>query len=172
MKIKVEVDLTDFYSEEEESLSMSEEIKSYVAYQVKCQVLTDFREKINKDFNEKLVEAIEKEKEAQINGIIKEIILTEKVRKRYHSDELITTAEYVKDELKRTVLNQNEINHHVNSEKSKLEKDIKKQVKNISAELKDRYDFLFASQIVTKLSENGMLNKDVAKLLLDSKIKE
>jgi hypothetical protein len=42
----------------------------------------------------------------------------------------------------------------------------KKATDSISKELKERYDLLFASQIVSKLHENGMLKEDVAKLLL------
>ena len=34
--------------------------------------------------------------------------------------------------------------------------------------MKQRYDLLFASQIVAKLDEHGLLNEDIAELLLPS----
>lgn len=46
------------------------------------------------------------------------------------------------------------------------EKVIKSLAKDFGKELKERYDLLFASQLVAKMSETGLLKEDVAKLLL------
>lgn len=41
--------------------------------------------------------------------------------------------------------------------------------KDFGKEMKERYDLLFASQLVAKMSETGLLKEDVAKLLLPNK---
>lgn len=47
-----------------------------------------------------------------------------------------------------------------------MEKLIKSLAKDFANEMKERYDLLFASQLVAKMSETGLLKEDVAKLLL------
>jgi hypothetical protein len=44
---------------------------------------------------------------------------------------------------------------------------IETNTKLFSAEFKDRYDLLFASQLVSKMNAVGLLKDDVAKLLID-----
>ena len=45
---------------------------------------------------------------------------------------------------------------------------IKKLAQKFGEEMKNRYDLLFASQLVAKMNENGLLKEDVAKKLLDN----
>lgn len=82
-----------------------------------------------------------------------------KVKKRYSSNDMITVAEYVAEEVERTVVNDSKLKEYLN-------KAVKTAGDAIGKELKERYDLLFASQIVSKLHENGMLKEDVAKILL------
>lgn len=157
MKINVTVDLSDFYSEDE--TSFSEQIKSAIAYDVRQQVLADWKVKIGAEFNSAVIAEVEKQKEQFITSALNELVVNAKVKKRYSSNDMISISEWITEELERTQLSENKLRDFLNSQTTKASD-------KISKELKDRYDMLFASQIVAKLHENGMLKEDVAKLLL------
>lgn len=161
MKINVTVDLADFYSEDDES-TFSEQIKEVIASSVKQKVLADWKEKISHEFNRAVIEEIEKQKEHFIIEVLTELVVNAKVKKCYSSNEMISISDWIKSELERTQLSERKLNDF-------LESLTTKKSEEISKELKNRYDILFASQIVAKLHENGMLKEDVAKLLLNSK---
>jgi len=160
MKINVTVDLSNFYSEDESSFS--EQIKSAIAYDVKKQVLNDFKEKLTNDFTFQIAAEIAKEKESLITSVLKDLCINAKVKQRYSTKEQISIVDYITEELERTQLSGNAIQDF-------LSKQVKQSTDNISKELKSRYDILFASQIVSKLHENGLLKENVAQLLLDNK---
>ena len=54
MKINVTVDLSEFYSQDEE-MTFSSQIKSDIAYRVKQSIFADFRDKIGSEFKEAVV---------------------------------------------------------------------------------------------------------------------
>ncbi len=160
MKVNVTVDLADFYSEED-GASFSSQIKDSIAYQVKQEVLKDWKIQIMDEFSKSVKAEIEQQKESFITSVLTELICESKVKPRYgNKDELITIKEWMNDELERTTLSGSSL-------KDFLRKQTTATSNRISKELKDRYDLLFASQIVSKLNENGMLKEDVAKLILD-----
>lgn len=158
MKITVTVDLSEMYSEEDGG-SFSQEIKQEIARQIKREVLADFKSKCGDVFTAEVVKKIDKAKVKFIENTLKKLVVDEKIKKRYSTDEMISISDYLKDELERTYINDRTV-------KDFFDKQVSQTTKNLSEELKKRYDMLFASQIVSKLHENGMLREDVAKLLL------
>ena len=160
MKINVTVDLAEFYQEDEDGSSFSQQIKSAIAYDVRQQVLADWKAKMGDEFNRAVVAEVEKQKDSFITSVLSELITTAKVKKRYSSQEMISISDWISEELERTQLSGDALKNYLNNQ-TKASSD------KISKELKDRYDFLFASQIVSKLQENGMLKEGVEKLLLD-----
>lgn len=58
MKFNVTVDLDDFYDEEGEGASFSQQIKDHIAWQIKSKVLEDFKLKTGDEFNRIVVERI------------------------------------------------------------------------------------------------------------------
>lgn len=163
MKITVTVDLSEFYTEEDEHISFSQAIKEYIAYDVKNKVLADFKQRAGDEFNIYVKQLIDQQKDGFITGVVSELITTAKVKKPYSGGEPISISEWVAQELERTVLSDSKV-------KEIVTKNVKQATDNIGDELKRRYDLLFASQIVAKLHENGMLKEDVAKLLLTEKL--
>lgn len=159
MKLNITVDLSEFYSEED-GATFSQQIKDHIAYMVKQEVLKDFKNKISEEFNREVKKEIEATKEFFITDVLKQLIVSAKVKKRYGTNEMISISEYICEELERVQLTDNKMKDFLTSQ-------TKKSSDEISKELKNRYDLLFASQIVTKLNENGMLKEDVARLLLD-----
>ena len=157
MKVNVTVDLSEFYSADDSSFS--EQIKDCIAFKVKNQVLSDWGDKISSEFNKYVISEVEKQKEQFITNKLNELIVNSKVKKKYSSNEMVSLSEWIIDELEKSLLTENRL-------KEFLTNQTKQTSDKISKELKDRYDMLFASQIVSKLNENGMLKEDIAKLLL------
>jgi hypothetical protein len=158
MKITVEVDLKDFYSEED-GVSFSNQIKDFISYDVKAKVLADWKAKIGEEFNKAIVIEVEKHKQSLITDTFTELVVNAKVKKRYSSGEMCSITEWMTEELERTQLDGSKLKEFLTAQTTRASD-------TISKTLKERYDMLFASQIVAKLHENGMLKDDVAKLLL------
>jgi len=157
MKINVTVDLSEFYSEEDER-DFSSQIKDSISYQVKNQIVAEWKEKIGVEFNNAVKAEVEKQKEAFITNEMERAIVDSKVKKGY-SGEMITISEWINEELQKAHLSDNRLKEFLNNQTKQLSD-------KLSKELKERYDLMFATQIINKLHENGMLNENVAKLML------
>lgn len=172
MKINVTVDLSDFYTEEE-GQSFSEEIKLHIAHTVKSQVWADFQSKALDEVKSLVNSEFEKSQKMNINYIVSEIFSTEKLKESdgKHGQELVTVKDYIQRKIKKTYFSENNnadyvLRRYIEDFSKKFDQDLKKSSETISKEIKDRYDLMFASQIVTKLNEQGMLKDDVGKILL------
>ena len=158
MNIQVNVDLSEFFSEVDEQ-SFSEQIKNHITYTVKNEVLAEWKEKITKEFNEQVKATIEQEKERLISNMLNELILSEKLHRSHGSKELVSIKDFAIENLKSWWLNESTTTRT-------FDKILQKESESIVEKLKERYDLMFASQIITKLNEAGMLKEDVAKLIL------
>jgi hypothetical protein len=157
MKIKVEVDLSEFYSEEDD-VNFSAQIKSTIAYNVKQQILQDWRDKIGAEFSAEIKSEIEKQKGDLISSTVKACFDAKLVKEKYGS-EMVSIEKYVEQILDNDLRVSNifqDTLRNITNEAAKV----------ISKQLKDRYDLLFASSLVSKMNELGMLKPDVAQLIL------
>lgn len=167
MKIKVEVDLSDFYDESEGEEDFSAQIKDAIAWDVKQQILKDWKGKITDEFKSYVVAEIEKSKTSFINDTLKELAVDAKIKKSYYSDEMVSIKDYIIEKLEQTQLSNDAVQEFIRNETKNENNRLEKIAKSFTTELKERYDLLFASQIVSKLNGNGMLKDKVAKLILD-----
>lgn len=148
--MKIVVDLEDFWLEENEELipALQDHVKSMVIREIgdsiKKQVLT-FMDKAMK-------QEVEKQLEMRVKLLMDSALETGKITGRYSSDGEMTVQEWVSKEIKSN--SQNTLDF------------VNKAAKIQAEELKKRYDLLFASQIVAKINEQGLLKDDVARLLL------
>jgi len=164
MILSVNVNLNDFYSDEEGN-TLSDSIKQAISNRVRADIVKEFQEKVNIEFKEILANEIEKHKKFLITSTIEALFINAKVKKAY-SNEMVSLSDYITGELERTQL-------HSDNFKNVVDTNVKKASAVIVEELKKRYDLLFASQIVSKLNEQGMLREDIAKILLgDNKPEE
>ena len=92
----------------------------------------------------------------KINTFIDEFFETGELKSPKNSNEKMTLKEYI--------LYQIQNNTGWNSPNE----NIKKLAQKFGEEMKNRYDLLFASQLVAKMNESGLLKEDVAKKLLDN----
>ena len=154
MKLTVNVDLEDFFQNEDETLQ--ESIVRAIETGVIRRLEKDFREKIKDDFYKKIIEKFLSEKDAKVKEIIEKAFDEEKVKKSYYSDDMVTYTEYVTEVLKR--------------DSPDLDRKIKAVSDKVSAtafeEMKKRYDVYFAAQIIEKLAAAGMLAQGVAESIL------
>lgn len=102
--------------------------------------------RIQKQLEQCMYEYIQKE--------VKDFISEGKIRKSSYNKEEILIKDWIKEKFTGDTGYNN------------TEKVIKSLAKDFGKELKERYDLLFASQLVAKMSETGLLKEDVAKLLL------
>lgn len=162
MKLTVEVDLSDFYSESDVT-NFSDQIKNHIAWTVRQQIAKEFKTQAQEEY----FTDIKKQVKEQCNyyffeNLVNEVITTQKIKKNEwdkNSDELITVKEYAENVLKNVVYNDNTI-------KETIKKYVQQLADKLVREIKQRYDLVFATKIVSKLADNKMLKEDVAKLLL------
>lgn len=150
MKFTVEVD--DFYLEEEE---LSHALSDYIKRDVVSQIQKSIKDRVEKQIEMEVKSTVEKTMYKQITSEIENVIKTGMTKSRKDSKEQVTLEQYTRECF------------YANSGWQNFDDIIKKLAQNFSTELKQRYDLLFASQIVAKLNENGFLKDDVAKLILD-----
>lgn len=172
MKINVTVDLAEFYTQDEEN-SFSEEIKNEISARVKSQIWNDFKEIALHEVKQLVISEFEKTKVENVTSIVSKLISSKKIKRSDNSFELVTIEDYVTEKITKDYFSERQsaetvMRGLISNFESKFNNELKQNSETISRELKDRYDLLFASQIVTKLNENGMLKTDVAKLLLGS----
>ena len=156
MKLTVNVDLEDFFQNEDETLQ--ESIVRAIETSVIRRLEKDFREKIKDDFYKKIIEKFLSEKDAKVKEIIEKAFDEEKVKKSYYSDDMVTYTEYVTEVLKRD-LNSPDLDRKIKAISDKVSA-------TAFEEMKKRYDVYFAAQIIEKLAAAGMLAQGVAESIL------
>lgn len=160
MKLEVSIDLTDIWCEENNTLS--DMLKSEIVWQVQQAVWAEFSDEAKTEFSSKVRALLDNAKNGRIDSIIDDCFNNEKIRKSvYDAKTEVTMKEYVIQSLKHQTVSNFQFNN-------KIDETIKNQAADIVKQLKERYDMLFASQIVSRLNEAGMLKDDVARLLLQN----
>ena len=157
MKIKVEVDLDGFYSEDPD-MDFQEQIKLAIAQDVKQQVLSDWRGRVSDEFSGEIKREIDAMKSEFIKKTVLDLFESKTIKARY-SNEQITLVAYVEEQMDRDL----SVSNYFNSTLTDI---TKKSAMEISKTLKDRYDLMFASSLVSKMNELGMLKPDVAQMIL------
>jgi len=149
--MKITIDISDFYLEEED---IERGLKQYIIREAVSAIQKSIHERIEKQIILQVKETVEKTMYTKITKSIGEVIKTAAFPKRSNSREMGTIEDYIKDCLAYTGGWDNFVSQ------------IKKIAEAHSKEIKERYDLMFASQIVAKLGDNGLLNSDAARLLL------
>jgi len=172
MKITVVVDLSEFYTEED-GQSFSNEIKNEIASRVKTQVWKDFQDLALEELKLLVNAEFTKVKEMNLNKIVEDIFANEKLKKNQNSTEMISVKDYITEKIKNDYFSERNnaeaiFKNLISNFENKFNLELKNTSDALGKELKQRYDLLFASQIVTKLNEQGLLREDVAKILLGS----
>ena len=153
MRIIVEVE--DFWMDED-SDEFENEFKNYVKGETKKEIWATIEERINKEIIKQVTEIVNKNIEKKVAKFIDKMLNSGelKVSGRYSDDKPKDMKEYIIDKLKS--------DNTYGTPKKMIEELSEKYAK----EFRNRYDLLFASQLVAKLGNNGLLREDIARLLL------
>jgi hypothetical protein len=147
--MKIEININDFYFDQENELEPA--LKDYIIRECVNQISQNIREKVDQHVKTKVSDMVEKYYGTLIQDTIKTIIDTERVS---YGREEATLADHIRKQIN--------ANSGWNSPREQLEKIAKAH----ADEIKKRYDLMFATQIVAKLGQNGMLKEDIAQLIL------
>lgn len=151
--MKISIDISDFYLDEEDNIEQS--LKDYIKRDVLQQISNSIKEKVNTQVLMEVKDIVEKNMYKDISAAIKETVATCKMQSKKERGKEVTMEEYVKECFTDT-----------NSYNS-FDDTIKKIASAFAIEMKGRYDLFFASQLVAKMNDNGLLKEDIAKLLLN-----
>lgn len=147
MKFTVEVE--EFWIEEGE---LSLELKKSIHHTVITQIQASIKELVNRQLTEKIEAEMKERLSILIESTLIDISAKQVITKNGQD---ISIPEHVRKM------------YQENSGWSRPDDVIKDLVKKLGQDLKNRYDLLFATQLVVKLNEQGMLKEDVARILLD-----
>lgn len=160
MKFKIEID--HFWLDEDSDLEPS--LKKYIINEVVRKIEEKNRSIINNEINRIINKKVDDVIIPKINDIISEIMKQEKIYISYtgynKDNEEITIEEYIKKKFLK------------DSGWDNPKESIEILAKQFSKELKDRYDIMFASHIVSKINEVGLLKEGAEKILLENNGKD
>lgn len=151
MKFTVEID--EFWLDEDSNgfdAELKEAIKNDVCHQIKKLMLTQIENEITNVVKQQVTDTLKE----QIQALVTDVISTGKIKVDSYSSDEIPIEDWIKKKF------------NGNCGYGSAENQIKELAKKFGDEMKQRYDLLFASQIVAKLDEHGLLKEDIAELLL------
>lgn len=152
--MKITIDVSDWYHDDD--MNLEESLKQAVIRQVTSEVQSQIKEQVRCAITELLISEFREQVTENVSSLIKELLESKTMRPRYGGSESVTMHEYF------VGIFSNE------SYTRDLDGAISKIAKTHAENIKSRYDMLFASSIVSKLQEHGMLKEDVAKLILET----
>lgn len=150
--MKFVISVEDFWLDEEQELEPK--LKSHIIHNVVTQINNSIKTKVEEHVTKEVKAQVEQSLYRKISTLVGEIIATDKIKGRYSSDPEMTLQEWVMSEFKN------------NNRYETIQEYIKKLANSFSEDMKKRFDLLYASQIVAKMGENGLLKEDAVKLLL------
>lgn len=154
--MKFEITMDDFWLDSEEDVMPA--IKQHVIHEVSLKISKSIIDKANQEIAKAVSKSIDDTLIQNIQLIIDEFIKSGKVKERHGSNE-VPVDEYIKKTFDAT--GWGTINETV-SKVAKLKAD----------ELKRTYDLQFATHIVNRIRDVGMLKDDVAQMLLENPKKD
>lgn len=149
--MKITIDVSEFYLGEDTDLEQG--LKDYVSGQVIKHIFKSIEKRVEEHIERRVKDEIEQKLSRFINKTIEDLIATESI---IRDGKTTTIADHIK--------NQFQNGYGWNNPQEA----IKKLADQFGKELKARYDLQFASHVVAKLNEQGMLKDDIAKLILES----
>lgn len=152
--MKITVEVSDFYLDSENGDDLEASLKDYVKKEVLNQIYKTIEKKVEEQITRRVKEEVEQKLTRFINKTIEDLIANESL---VMSGKTIPIAEYIKNQFVS------------NSGWGSPTETLKKLATQYGAELKARYDLQFASHVVAKLNEQGMLKADIAKMLTETK---
>jgi len=157
--MKITVEIGENWLDDE---CIEEGLRRLIQQDVIRQIKESIDSKIEVEITKQVKEKIEKTMNTKIRRRVEAVLKKEKI---ISNGQEYTIEEYIKYMFEKG----NSFNRNEDYNPKEI---INNMASQFSKELKQRYDLLFASQIVNKMSENNLVRKDVAELLLEPKNEE
>lgn len=151
--MKITVDIEEFYLEQDD---IEQSLKTFVINECVSKITQSIEKKIEYQIKLTVEHMLEKAMLQKITAKVDTFLVEGKVKSRRNSSEQVDIMKAVEEEFE------------YGSGWNTIKENIAKQAKTFADELRRKNDLLFASQIVAKLNENGMLKENVAKMLLET----
>ena len=151
MKFTIEVE--DFYMEEGD---LESNLKQHIIRDCVHKITTDLKKKIEDGVDKEVKAQVEQTLYRKIGAFVTESIANDKIKGRYSNSPEITLQEWVKEQFTANA-----------ASKAPVDSIIQNLATKFGEEMKKRYDLLFASQLVAKMHESGLIKEDAIKLLLN-----
>lgn len=174
MKIHVELDLSTMFASEFTEMrgsgydaeissdsSFLDAIKDSIRADVVAQVLAEWRKTCATEFGAEIRKAVETMKDGFIAATMQSLLEEKTIpgeRWGAAAGEKVSIVDIIRKQL-----GSYQAERGTDERLAKIARELGEKS---ATDLKARYDLLFASQLVSKLNENGMLREDVARLLL------
>jgi len=152
MKLNIEIDLSDIFTEED-GQDVKTAIKEDIYYRVNTEVKESIKPKIDDIVTTAKKLAIEELSKIELHKLVKECVDNEQIQYGYGKD-MMLTKDYIIKEF------QSKNGYH---DPAKI---IEEKVDAYAKELRERYDLVFAAQVVNKLAGQGLLKDDELKKLI------
>ncbi len=155
--MKFTVEIEDFWCDEDTDIEG--ELKSSIIGEVVRKIKAEMKDAIDSQIREVVQQQISDNLATKIAMLTRSIVNTETVKSPYNSTERIT----IKDLVIKSI-------EHKGGGWTSPVKELEKYAKVHMEKIKSNYDFLFASSIVKKMAEQGMLKDDnITKLMNEDK---
>jgi len=156
-KLTVTIDLEDVWSDSGDSLSDS--LRNSIKHAVLHQLRAELKDIIEITVKEEVSAQFKQNLGTEVAMITREVVASGKVRPSSNSESAVTVKEWIIQQIE-----------HRNSKlwdspKKQLQAYAKKHID----EIKKQYDFMYASSVVQKMAELGMLKDDKVAELLTAK---
>ena len=171
MKIKVEIDVSDLVAETEEygEYSLEEELDNSIRNEVKHAVVSQLRSLVLDTFKSDLQEQIKKDLPNTVQLILEELsnqtmkIPEAKILEEgeWKTETDVTMSDYIKSGVYQNLFSTNT--------KREFDRHIDKIATVTVNQFRSEFDQYFATQIVKKMGEQGLLKEDVGKMLIGGK---
>jgi len=152
MKFTVEVE--EFYMEEED---LSSALKIAIKNDVINQIRDNIKSQVSSFMDSHIKAVLNTEIQTRVQIAMDEIVSVGKVKGPYSSDPEMTVSDWIKKQF--------------TAKNADITKSINSKVDTHVKELQNRYDLLFATQLITKMKDAGMLNEQAAQILIASDVK-
>lgn len=163
MKISVEVNLEDGWFNEDQNLD--EALRETISHQVKHEIWNSLKDKVDSQIIKQVNLEIEKEFISKIQKNISDIIDEDAVKNPdYYKNSSDPSRQKQYITLKELIRYKFDKHSGWSSPNEKIEK----LAKSFAEDMKKRYDLLFASQLVSKLNDQGLLKEGVFESLMQS----
>ena len=153
MKFKIEID--DFWLDEDTG-SLEDELKSSIKNEIVREIKKFIQDEIEIQIKDVVQQQISDSLTTEISMLTRDIVSAGTVKSSKHSEDRIT----IKDLIISTIEGNR---NHWSNPIDELQKYANKHM----AKIKSEYDYLFASSIVKKMAEQGMLKDDNINKLLN-----